>query len=348
MFRRSLLLHTCLISLAVFCVMVNPADAKLKKVAQAGFKFLSNPIGARGAGLGNAYMALAEDASAMFWNPAGMARTEHGSVFFDATRGIADINYFAGAIAWNFEDYGVFGVSAVVMDYGNFIGTRLNPITGGYDLTGDFSPTAFAIGLTYARTMTDRFGFGGTVKWARVDFGAAVSTQVTDTDAQGNPIAVDERDISHSLDIPVFDVGVMYYTHIKGIRFGATFRNFSQEREFIADEFSLPLELKFGLIVDLIDLMSLHGLGANHTASAMSDFQHSRDFSSRMHYGVEYWYRGALALRGGYKANYDEEDITFGVGLRGELSTYSVNLDYAYNDFGLFNNVHKFTIGLDF
>ena len=347
MYKRTITLGT-LVLLALTCVVVGPADAKLKKVAQAGFKFLSNPIGARGAGLGNAYMALAEDASAIFWNPAGIARTEHGSVFFDATKGIADINYFAGAASWNFEDYGVFGVSAMWMDYGNFVGTRLNPITGGYDLTGDFSPTAFAVGVTYARTMTDRFGFGGTVKWARVDFGTSVSSQVTDTDAQGNPIAVDEQDISHSLNVPVFDVGVMYYTHIKGIRFGATFRNFSQEKEFIADEFSLPLELKFGGAADLIDLFALHGLGPNHAATFSSDFQHSRDFSSRIHYGVEYWYRGALALRGGYKANYDEETVTFGVGLRGMVEDRSVKFDYAYNDFGVFDPVHKFTIGFDF
>ena len=183
------------------------------------------------------------------------------------------------------------------MDYGNFIETRLNPIGGGYDIIGDFSPTAFAIGLTYARTMTDRFGFGGTVKWAQVDFGTAVSTQVT-TDEDGVS-SLAERDIRHKLNVPVFDVGVMYYTHIKGIRFGATFRNFSQEREFIADEFSLPLELKFGGAADLIDLFALHGLGANHSATFTSDFQHSRDFSSRIHYGTEYWYRGALALRGG-------------------------------------------------
>jgi len=347
MIRRTMAL-SLLLALAVSCVLVNPADAKLKKVAQSGFKFLSNPIGARGTGLGNAYMAIAEDASAMFWNPAGLARAEHGSAFFDATKGIADINYFAGAVAWNFEEYGVFGVNAVMMDYGTFVGTRLDPISGGYTYTGDFTPTAFAVGITYARTMTDRFGFGGTLKWAQVDFGAATATQVTDTDEQGNPIAVDEREIDHKLDMPVFDVGVMYYTHIKGIRFGAAFRNFSQEKEFIADEFSLPLELKFGVAADLIDLFSLHGLGANHAATVSSDFQHSRDFSSRLHYGAEYWYRGALALRGGYKANYDEESFTFGAGMRGTMENYAVQFDYAFNNYGVFDPVHKFTIGLEF
>jgi hypothetical protein len=221
-------------------------------------------------------------------------------------------------------------------------------VTGGYDYTGNWSPTAFAVGISYARTMTDRFAFGGTAKLARTDFGSSISTVVTETDAQGSPIAADEHEVKHSLTLPVFDVGVMYYTHIRGIRFGAAFRNFSQEKKYIADEFSLPLELKFGVAADLIDLMSLHGLGANHTATFASDFQHSRDYSSRLHYGVEYWYRGALALRAGYKANYDQEDITFGAGLRGSLENYAFQFDYSYNDFGLFEPVHKFTIGFEF
>jgi hypothetical protein len=293
-------------------------------------------------------MAVAEDATAMFWNPAGMARMDRGGAFFDATKGIADINYFAGAAAWNFGDYGVFGVNAVMMDYGKVVGTRLNPITGGYDYTGNITPTAFAVGLSYARSMTDRFGFGGTIKWARVDFGAATSTQVTETDNAGNPTAVEAHDIEHKLDLPVFDVGVMYYTHIRGIRFGAAFQNFSQEKEVINDEFSLPLNLKFGVAADLVDLLNLHGLGANHAATFSSDFQHSRDYSSRLHYGMEYWYRGALALRAGYKSNYDEENVTLGAGLRGTMDDYAVQFDYAYNDFGVFEPVHKFSVSIEF
>ena len=98
-----------------------PAEAKLKKVAQSGLKFLSNPVGARSAALGASSMAVTEDASAIFWNPAGLARLQtKTSAIFDATSGIADINYFAGALAYNAEDYGIFGVHALVMNYGDF------------------------------------------------------------------------------------------------------------------------------------------------------------------------------------------------------------------------------------
>ena len=106
---------TCslLAAMAVGVGLPGTSDAKLKKVAQSGLKFLSNPVGARSAALGAASMAVTEDASAIFWNPAGLARLQtKTSAIFDATSGIADINYFAGALAYNAEDYGIFGVHA--------------------------------------------------------------------------------------------------------------------------------------------------------------------------------------------------------------------------------------------
>lgn len=321
--------------------MPTPTDAKLKKVAQSGLKFLSNPVGARGASLGGASMAVMEDASAIFWNPAGLARlSSRSSAIVDYTSGIADINYFAGALAYNAEDYGVFGVHALVMDYGDFERTELDASQNVVRGLGTFSPTAFALGVSYARTMTDRFGFGANLKWARLDLGT-VSTK--------RSITEDVKSVDHVMNQVVFDVGVMYYTQIRGIRFGASFRNFAREKKFVVEEFSPPLELKFGWAVDVIDLLSLHGLGPNHAFTFMSDFQHSRDFSTRLHYGGEYWYRNTLALRGGYKSNYDEEDFTFGAGLRFHLQeNYAVGFDYGFNDFGVFQEVHKVSLVLDF
>ena len=318
-----------------------PAEAKLKKVAQSGLKFLSNPVGARSAALGAASMAVTEDASAIFWNPAGLARLQtKTSAIFDATSGIADINYFAGAVAYNAEDYGIFGVHALVMDYGDFERTELDASQNVVRGLGTFSPTAFALGVSYARTMTDRFGFGANLKWARLDLGTVTTQRSIDEPT--------ER-VDHVMNQVVFDVGVMYYTHIRGIRFGASFRNFAREKKFVVEEFSPPLELKFGWAVDVIDLLSLHGLGPSHAFTFMSDFQHSRDFSTRLHYGGEYWYRNTLALRGGYKSNYDEEDFTFGAGLKFHLQEdYAVGFDYAFNDFGVFEEVHKFSLALDF
>ncbi len=318
-----------------------PAEAKLKKVAQSGLKFLSNPVGARASALGSASMAVVEDASAIFWNPAGLARMQaKTSAVFDATSGIADINYFAGAVAYNAEDYGIFGIHALVMDYGDFERTELDASQQVVRGLGTFSPTAFAIGVSYARTMTDRFGFGANLKWARLDLGSVTTQQ---------SISDDPTKVTHSMNQAVFDVGVMYYTHIRGIRFGASFRNFAREKKFVVEEFSPPLELKFGWAVDVIDLLSLHGLGPSHQFTFMSDFQHSRDFSTRLHYGGEYWYRDTLALRGGYKSNYDQEDVTFGAGLKFHLQEeYAVGFDYAFNDFGIFEEVHKFSLVFDF
>ena len=48
--------------------------------------------------MGSAYVGAFEDASALYWNPAGLAKIEGVSVMFDHTNWLADISYnFVGA-----------------------------------------------------------------------------------------------------------------------------------------------------------------------------------------------------------------------------------------------------------
>ena len=59
-----------------------PICSNAGSVSQAGALFLRIPVGARASGMGDAYTAVAEDASATWWNPAGLAfinRTETGN-----------------------------------------------------------------------------------------------------------------------------------------------------------------------------------------------------------------------------------------------------------------------------
>ena len=51
-----------------------------------------------------------------------------------------------------------------------------------------------------------------------------------------------------------------------------------------------------------------------------------------------------LAIRGGYKLGYDEETWTFGIG----INAYGVRVDYAVQEFGIFDNVSTFSLGIDF
>ncbi|MCB9250240.1 MAG: hypothetical protein H6613_17655 [Ignavibacteriales bacterium] len=53
-------------------------------------------------------------------------------------------------------------------------------------------------------------------------------------------------------------------------------------------------------------------------------------------------------LRGGYKINVDEENISLGAGVRMDLDIARFNLDYAFSNFETLGSVHRFSIILGF
>ncbi|MBU2531062.1 MAG: UPF0164 family protein [Elusimicrobia bacterium] len=63
-----------------------------KAIGTTSADFLNLPIGARAAAMGGAYTAISEDASAIYWNPAGLVQISKLSVIFMRTAYVADIN----------------------------------------------------------------------------------------------------------------------------------------------------------------------------------------------------------------------------------------------------------------
>lgn len=102
-------------------------DSEYNKRAQTSMKFLSFSVDARAAALGDAMTGQEEaSAAAMFYNPAGMARFEGTfSVTASMAQWIADINYNSAAVMFRPAGglYGVFGLTAMMVDYGELQGT---------------------------------------------------------------------------------------------------------------------------------------------------------------------------------------------------------------------------------
>jgi long-subunit fatty acid transport protein len=73
-----------------------PAQAQFAKVGTVGLKFLDIGVGGRALAMGEAYVAVANDASAIFWNPAGIAQLESGDIFLGYTDWPADISVISG------------------------------------------------------------------------------------------------------------------------------------------------------------------------------------------------------------------------------------------------------------
>jgi hypothetical protein len=313
-------------------------DPDVEKSAQTGFKFLSLSLDPRASAMAGALTAQDVASSVgMFYNPATMASmTGTFDVAVMKTQFIADINYNAGSIAFSPRGgrYGVFGLSVMAVDYGEFQETIYDPTTTYRDL-GTFSPTALAIGLGYARALSDRFAIGGNVKYALQDLG-------TFAFGQDDGGAVTTK--GYSKGTAAFDFGVLYNTGFRSMNFAMSVRNFSPELRYEQESFELPLTFRIGVSMDMMDLTSMNT--DMHSFTLAVDAERPRDYAEQLHIGGEYLFMNTLALRAGYAFPTDTEGFNLGVGLQQQLSGFGFAFNYAYTTYDVFDAVHRFAIQL--
>lgn len=311
-----------------------------QKLAQTGLKFLSVSMDPRSAALGDAVTSVTSKSTAMLYNPSVMGEMNGTADFsFGSTRWIADINYIygTGAVSLFDGDFGVLGVSLVAVDYGEFIGTIVAPNDNGYLEVGTFKPTSMAVGVGYANQLSEKFSVGGNVKYVRQSIGTAV----TGYDAGGNRVVED-----NSVNAIAFDFGILYHTGFKSLNFGMSVRNFSTELKYKDEKFQLPLTFKIGLSMNALDLLNIDQ--NMHSFLISVDASHPRDYSEQISVGAEYLFMNTLAIRGGFTSPTDEQKFTAGVGLKQSITGITLGVDYSYTPFGIFDNVHRFSVNIAF
>ena len=337
--------YTLFIAVLLCLGTASLAQAQATKFAQAGMGFLKIDPAADVAALGGTHIGTAGRATSMFSNPAALALLEGGDATIGVTDWIADISLYSVAAAYRIEDIGVFGINVVSMDYGTFRGTR--PWQNGddpglrdqgYIELGDFEVTELAVGISYARQITGQFYVGGNIRYALQDLG---SVDIIDA-FTGNIVNTD-----NSINSIVFDFGTIYYPGFHDLRFGASVRNFASQSDYFDQRFELPLTLDFGIAMDVLNLFDAAPGPENSQLTLALDWVHPRDFSERLHLGLEYGFLDTVFLRGGYKFNYDEESFTGGLGVQLQRSGYGIRADYAYSAFGeFFGSVNRITLSI--
>lgn len=309
-----------------------------QKLAQTGLKFLSVSLDPRASGMGDAVTSVYANSTSMLYNPSIMGGMDGMSDFsFGSTRWIADINYIYGTAALKLfdGDYGIIGASLVAVDYGDFIGTVVAPNDNGYLEVGTFKPTSMAIGLGYANQLSEKFSIGGNIKYVRQSLGTAV----TGYDAAGVRKVED-----NAVSAIAFDFGILYHTGFKSLDFGMSIRNFSSELKYKDEKFQLPLTFKIGVSIDAFDLVDIDK--NMHSLLIAVDASHPRDYSEQLSFGAEYLFMNTFAIRGGYTFPTDEQEFSAGVGIKQSISDFKFGIDYSYTPFGIFDNVHRFSINL--
>ncbi len=321
--------------LTVGCLVPHSGAAQ-QKLAQTGMKFLSVGIDARAGAMGDAFTAMEGNVAQLMYNPAGVARTNgFVNVTVSSVAWIADIQHSAIALVLNPSEgrYGVVGLFAQLTDYGTLQGTVRSENAMGYLDIGDFNPRGTALGLSYARALTEKFAIGGNIKFVRQNLGQAA----TGISADG-PLVMDEN----TANLYAFDFGIIYRTGFKSLTLGMVVRNFSKEAQFKSESFQLPLTFKIGLAMNVAELFDLDR--ATHAIRVSVDAEHPRDYPEQIRLGLEYGFMNTLYLRGGIVSPADEQTYSFGFGLQKGISALGLGVDYAYTPFGLFGGVHRFSL----
>lgn len=330
------------IPLFLILVLFEGANAQvgLKKVGQSTMNFQLVSVSPRASALGEAFIAIGRGAESIFFNPAGIVESENRfDVKFYLTRWIADIDYMAGAIAWNLGTYGVIGLSALTVDYGTIYGTSL--LAGGEDALypagyrdiGKVSNVgAYSVGVSYGKAISTQFLIGGNARLAGQNLGQSY----LESGLKDNNVTK-----------VVFDAGVKYYTGLRSFQFGMAIRNFSSniKRERIYEQ--LPLLFIMGAAMDVFEMLAPNR-EHNSALTLAVDFLHPNNYSERMNIGLEYLAFGKLALRAGYQTNRDVAAWSTGVGINSTIGGRTVIFDYSYSNFDVFDGVNRLSVGFAF
>jgi len=334
------LLITCLTAIIIIGLQTSLSYSQQEKLAQTGFNFLTISSDAKAGAMGDAVNSIPGYYSgALSHNPASMGdMTNLMSANVSVNNWIADIKYLSASaiIAPSSGEYGVIGLSFQSVNYGDVQGTMVANNAKGYIETDIMKPTALAVGIGYAKMISDKFGVGAQVRYAYQSLGVSVVPDyTTNTVTTKNNVA----------KTAAFDFGTIFKTGIKSIAFGMSVRNFSQDIRYEEEDFQLPLLFTVGISANVLEFFELKGPDQSLILSC--DLTHPRSHPEQIKIGAEYQFMKLLAIRGGYISGDSEDGVTFGVGVNSSglgLSAANFTIDYSYTPFGVFNKVQRFTV----
>ncbi len=327
--------------------LLAPSHAVFTKIGMAGLPFLKIGVG-RCTGMGEAFVAVADDATAAFWNPAGLALVQRRQALVNHIDWLADINHEYLTLVMPTRA-GNVGFSVTALSLGDFEETTIDTFQG----TGrTFTGTDLALGVSYARMFTDKLSFGLTAK--------VVSEQIWNVGTAG----------------AAFDFGVHYNTGWRNLRLAMAIVNFGPDlnysggqldfthdpgwswpwsREpipgtYLTETFPLPVTFRFGLAYDLFRNDNTYLITA-------ADLNHFNDVNEKVNLGFEYSYN-PVSVRAGYIFNTDfgyagdvgwTTGLSAGAGFRfTPTSGLGLNFDYNYRELGRLGGSHRLTLAVDF
>ncbi len=316
----------------------------VSKKGTTAASFLSIGQGARATSMGSAFVAMADDRSAIYWNPAGISDLQSAGVLVEHTNWIANVNYNFLAATYSLGNFGTIGLSFTSSSIQDMDVTTIEEPDG----TGEtYSVSDIAFSVSYSIKLTDKFSIGF------------------------NPKFIHQKIWRMSASALAIDLGVKYVTPFDGIVLGMSISNFGTSMRMEGksalvlydpdpqttgnngkipaflqtDNWELPLNFRVGIAYKILNT-KLHGL------TIAVDALHPSDDYESVNIGAEYNFNDLIFFRAGYKSlflNSSEESFTLGIGFKQLLlGNLALKVDYAYEDFGRLSNIQKFSLSILF
>ncbi len=296
--------------LGLLALILPTAAAAGGSPGDAGLLFLRLGMGAREAAMGGTGVASAEGAAAAYWNPSRLAFTPPGTeVLVQQQSWLGTFDYTAAALAHH-GDFGVIGLTVA-----GFFSEEIERY--GSDAVGvsegTFSPYDLAFGVSYSRAFGEEFAIGAQAK-----------------------LVYEKIDI-YSGSVALFDIFASWrLKHLPGISLGVSATNFGGQMTVNEEPFDAPQTVTVG------GAWTMQNGPLADRVTLAADVGFYNDANEKAHLGGEFKLVPELALRLGYKVNYEKQGLTAGAGFRHE----NFGIGYAYEDItdDAFDPGHRFSL----
>lgn len=291
-------------------------------------QFLRIGQGTRAEGMGGAFTALANDAHALYWNPAGLAQISRRQIAVDHLEFIESITSQYAAFVLPFNQMGgSLGVGLTYVDLGSI---ERRDATGAPE-SGDNDVNAYAATLSWGQAIGDRMAIGAGLK-----------------NFKQNLADVGKAGVAG-------DIGVIYYVTPNKFALGASATNIGPKIKTGTIDEDLPLTYRGGGAYFILP----------GSLVVTADVEKEKNTDAILHGGVEYIYQNRFIARGGYQDTKEAGGgISAGLGFIWRPSTVDrdffgrqdkvyenesgvdVRFDYGFVDLGDFDSTHR--IGITF
>ena len=311
-------------------------------VGEAGVPSMIIPPGARANGMGESFVAIADDATAAWWNVGGLAFVTNNNLSLMHSQLVpdlaSDVYYEFLGYSHQLENFGTISLSLIYLTYGESVATNPQGET-----RGTFKSWEAAGYLSFALPITATLGVGLTGKFIHADLAPADLT-LDQLDGTGSTVAVDAG--------VLYKVPGFWFVNDRKLNLGAAITNIGPDISFIDQEQSdpLPITLRAGFAYTAVSSEVsnfLVTLDLEQSLVWLIDSATKTRRSEIYHIGTEYRYANLLAGRIGYIHDKDGDfsDATYGLGFLYK----SVTLDYAnVPQAKTLDRVHRWSVGVTF